>query len=82
MPDFTGAASHREEEELQMTEQAAVTDAMLENAVRHHSDKIKYPRTVQALVDEYLVTTSTDGDVRHIPKDRRTEFLIQLAKLE
>jgi hypothetical protein len=82
MSDDTGAASHTEEEELQMTERAEVTDAMLENAVRHHSDKIKNPRAVQALVDKYRLTTSPGGDVRHIPQDRRTEFLIQLAKLE
>jgi hypothetical protein len=65
-----------------MAEQAEVTDAMLENAVRHHGDKIENPRAVQALVDEYLPTTSSGGDVRHIPQDRRTEFLIQLAKLQ
>ena len=65
-----------------MTEQAEVTDAMIENAVRHHSDKIKNPRAVQALVDEYLLTPSPGGDVKHISQDRRTEFLIQLAKLE
>jgi hypothetical protein len=66
--------------ELQMTEQAEVTDAMIENAVRHHSDKIKNPRAVQALVDEYLLTPSPGGDVKHISQDRRTEFLIQLRK--
>jgi hypothetical protein len=65
-----------------MTEQAEVTDAMLESAVRHHKDKIKNSRSVQALIDEYLHTTAPARDVRHIPRNRRTEFLIQLAKLE
>jgi hypothetical protein len=65
-----------------MTEQAEVTDAMLKSAVQHHSDKIKNPRAVQELIDEYLLATSPRGDAAHVPQNRRTEFLIRLAKLE
>lgn len=65
-----------------MDEPDNVTDVMLENAVKHHSDKIGNPKAVRTLVDLYLPATSPRGDVTHVPQSRRNEFLVELAKLE
>jgi ATP-dependent protease Clp ATPase subunit len=74
---------------LTVTEAVHVSDEQLENAIKHHRDKIKNPHAIRALIDQYLVRRSLadriasvpPDDARKIPQSERAAFLVALAKL-
>lgn len=73
---------NRETQTTQMNQPRKIADIMLENGVKHHSEKINNPEAVRMLVNAYLPATLPPGEVAHDPQKRRAEFLAELATLQ